>query len=64
MGTTDYGEAEHECPDESGNLEFALSFDYAVFLSVIFEYRRWKERSEPVQRYLDKLSLSSDFTLS
>jgi hypothetical protein len=41
------GEAEHECPDESRNLEFAVPFDHAEFLGVLFKHRRWKERSEP-----------------
>jgi hypothetical protein len=41
------GEAEHECPDESRNLELAVSFDHAEFLGVLFEHRRWKEGSEP-----------------
>jgi len=31
------GEAEHECPDESGNLELAVAFDHAEFLGVLFE---------------------------
>ena len=47
MGIT-LARAEHECPDESGNVEFILSFDRAVFLGVVFEHRRWKERSEPI----------------
>lgn len=34
------GETEYECPDESGNMEFALLFDHAVFLGVVFKYRR------------------------
>jgi len=34
------GEAEHECPDESGNLELAVAFDHAEFLGVLFEERR------------------------
>jgi hypothetical protein len=41
------GEAEHERPDHRWNLELAVAFDHADCLGVVFESRRWKERSEP-----------------
>ena len=41
-------EAEHERPDHRWNLELAVAFDHADCLGVVFESRRWKERSEPL----------------
>ena len=41
-------EAEHERSDHRWNLELAVAFDYADCLGVVFQRRRWKERSEPL----------------
>ena len=41
------GEAEHERPDHRWYLELAVAFDHAEGLGVVFQRRRWKERSEP-----------------